>query len=197
MGGVLVDIHPDRVFQHWSDATGRKVEHFSEQWSVESEFKLYETGKISFAVYTAFLERLFKLQMSQDDWRIGWNALVGDCFDEVFAQVQRLATKMQVYCFTNSNPEHESVWANEHLEELTVFTKIFNSSTIGYRKPDQEAFEFVLQLMDVEPRQCFFIDDLVRNVEAARKLGMQAVHTDGPQSTTRAVASLIKGVDGA
>lgn len=194
MGGVLVEIHPERVFHHWATATGLPQEHFSTRWHVESNMELYETGRISFAAYIEFLESHFQVRMSENDWKMGWNALVGDCFEEVFNQVRLLAKLMRVYCFTNSNPEHESVWAIEHRVELSVFTEIFNSSTIGCRKPDARAFDHVLDLMSVDPGQCFFIDDLSPNVEAARRSGMQAFHTDGPLTTKNAIASLINGV---
>lgn len=195
MGGVLVSLHPDRVFEHWATASGLPPEHFSDRWHVESNMELYETGRISFATYAEFLESHFRTRMSENDWRIGWNALVGDCFVGVFHQVQRLAERIPVYCFTNSNPEHESVWANAHQEELSVFTGIFNSSTIGARKPDPGAFRLVLELMNVDPEHCFFIDDLSHNVQQASELGMLAVHTDGPETTGHAIATLISGFD--
>ena len=194
MGGVVVEIHPHRVFECWSEATGLPPSHFSRRWQNDSSMASYETGKISFNKYVEFMEGKLEARMSLANWTYGWNALVGECYDTVFEQVGLLAQELPVYCLTNSNPEHESVWAHKYREQLSVFKEIFNSSTIGLRKPDLEVYEYVLKQIGVKPEECFFIDDLRSNVEAARSLGVEAFQTPGPNTTRDAIAELLSRV---
>ena len=52
--------------------------------------------------------------------------------------------------------------------------ELFFSYRIGVRKPDPAIYRHVLQTLNAEPGQCFFLDDLPENVDAACRLGMQA-----------------------
>lgn len=191
MGGVVVSLHPDRVFEYWSRASGVDKQNFVPKWSVEECYKEYETGTTSFAELALGLERQLGIVMDLDDWRRGWNALVGEPIPEIFQLVGKLAARLPVYCFTNSNPEHESIWATRLKRELQVFVDIFNSSTIGLRKPDVKAFEDVVIRMNCEPEQVLFLDDNPRNVEGAMKCGMQAAHVASPGATARVLKALL------
>ena len=46
-------------------------------------------------------------------------------------------------------------------------------------KPDQKLFRILFQTYDLSPQECLFIDDLERNVAAAKTLGMQGIVFDG------------------
>lgn len=42
------------------------------------------------------------------------------------------------------------------------------------KKPDEKIFEVLLQRYSLKPEECLFFDDKQRNVDAARKIGLQA-----------------------
>jgi len=64
-------------------------------------------------------------------------------------------------------------------EEAALFDKIFLSFEIGYTKPDKEAFEVCLKLLNVNADQTVLIDDSVANCDGAEKVGMRAIlYTD-------------------
>lgn len=194
MGGVVVSVHPRRVFRHWSEASGVGFDEFVGRWSIEQHYKEYETGQTTFKQLADGLSSQLGIEMSLEDWRIGWNALVGQPFEDVLELIRRLAAELPVYCFTNSNPEHESVWGSEFKEELSVFCAIFNSSTIGLRKPDVEAFLNVSSRMSICPSQVLFLDDNSENVYGAIDSGMQAVHVPRKTDTTTVLSTILRHV---
>ena len=58
-----------------------------------------------------------------------------------------------------------------------IFELVVDSGFVGMRKPDAEIYELTLErLGNPEPGSCLFVDDLEANVEAARELGISAVH---------------------
>jgi putative hydrolase of the HAD superfamily len=57
-----------------------------------------------------------------------------------------------------------------------LFDRTFFSHEIGYRKPNREAFDYVLKSEGLKPAETLFIDDLEHNVIGARQTGMQAYH---------------------
>ena len=55
------------------------------------------------------------------------------------------------------------------------FTKAFLSHEIHLRKPDVEAFKYVLEDQGLIPERTLFLDDLPQHVAAARSVGIQAI----------------------
>jgi FMN phosphatase YigB (HAD superfamily) len=52
----------------------------------------------------------------------------------------------------------------------------FVSCRTGVRKPDRRAFLGAAESLQVSPGECVLIDDQLRNIEAARSVGMDAIH---------------------
>jgi epoxide hydrolase-like predicted phosphatase len=68
-----------------------------------------------------------------------------------------------------------------------AFDSITISAEVGAAKPQPKIFELALQAAGVPPKAAVFVDDFEANVEAARALGMAAVHFREP---AKAVAEL-------
>ena len=65
--------------------------------------------------------------------------------------------------------------------DQAAFTDIFLSGETGLHKPRPEAFAHIVEQLDVAASECFFVDDVADNVQAAEALGMQAMlFTDAP-----------------
>ena len=191
MGGVLLRLYPTRVFEIWSNASGISVETIGSRWAIDEAYKAYETGEMSFEAYIQCLSESLGIRMTIDQWRRGWNALVGKPYEDVFENVNELASEVPVYCFTNSNPEHEGVFMSEYSNDLSVFRHIFNSSTLGRRKPDVTAFELVARLIGFNPEEILFIDDNAANIEGASLAGLIAHQTNRSGDTIELIAKVL------
>lgn len=71
------------------------------------------------------------------------------------------------------------------------FNHIFLSHEIGYRKPDPDAYEHVLQALDISAPEAIFVDDREENVEAANALGMHGLVFTTPQKLVTDVQTLL------
>ncbi|WP_372700071.1 HAD family hydrolase [Arthrobacter sp. JSM 101049] len=56
------------------------------------------------------------------------------------------------------------------------FERLFFSGPLGLGKPDRRIYEHVLRELGVDGSDVVFIDDKSENIEAARELGLRAVH---------------------
>jgi putative hydrolase of the HAD superfamily len=78
-------------------------------------------------------------------------------------------------------------WGTEGypVDELEAhFDTLIISGEVGLRKPDPEIYLLAATRIGVAPENCAFVDDLPRNVEAARELGMfGVVHRDVPTTS--------------
>jgi len=76
---------------------------------------------------------------------------------------------------TNNVREWEPLWRSM-LPVDEIFEVVVDSGFVGCRKPDREIYDLTLERMGVEAGDCVFIDDADVNCDAARELGMSAVH---------------------
>lgn len=63
----------------------------------------------------------------------------------------------------------------DHFDVLVI------SGEVGLRKPDPAIYRLACERIGLPPERCGFVDDLPRNVEVARELGMFAVVHDGDE----------------
>ena len=68
------------------------------------------------------------------------------------------------------------------------------SGEVGMRKPEERIFTHTLELLDLPPTECVFVDDLPHNIRAGAELGLTGVlHTSFAQSQIE--LSALFGVD--
>lgn len=53
---------------------------------------------------------------------------------------------------------------------------VLNTARVGVAKPDQRVYHLAAERVDVKVQRCLYIDDSLANVDAAREVGMTAVH---------------------
>ena len=88
---------------------------------------------------------------------------------------------------TNNVREWEARWRSM-LPVDEIFELVVDSAFVGMRKPNAEIYELTLErLGDPAPAECLFIDDIEANIEAARALGINAVHF---RHTAQAIADI-------
>ena len=94
---------------------------------------------------------------------------------------------------TNNVREWEPLWRSL-LPVDEIFELIVDSAFVGMRKPEREIYELILErLGNPEPAECLFVDDVEVNIEAARELGMSAVHF---QDNEQAIPEIKAALDG-
>lgn len=69
-------------------------------------------------------------------------------------------------------------WGNSYPQHLFdgMFDVVVISGDVRMRKPEERIYRHTLELLDMEPEQCVFVDDLIHNIEGATALGMVGIH---------------------
>jgi FMN phosphatase YigB (HAD superfamily) len=70
-------------------------------------------------------------------------------------------------------------WIEERLELSRYVRWTFVSCRTGLRKPDPTAYEHAARQLGRAPEELLFIDDRRANCDAARSIGMSAIHFQG------------------
>ena len=82
----------------------------------------------------------------------------------------------------------------ERLGVADCFDVFVTSAEVGVMKPDAHIYHVVLERLGIAPAEAIFVDDFIQNVEAARRLGMQAVHFVDPVAARRELEAHLGGI---
>lgn len=97
---------------------------------------------------------------------------------------------LRMAILTNNVREWEPLW-RPMLPVDEIFETVVDSGFVGFRKPETEIYELTLERIGLPAEHCLFVDDLEVNCDAARSLGMHAVHfRDNDQAIAEIKAAL-------
>ena len=170
LGGVLVENTGEQGLSSLLPYQLDRQEIWA-RWLASDAVRRFERGQISPEVFAARFIEEWRLEVGPAAFIEAFVTWPKGLFDGAAALVRNLRAQHRVACLSNTNALH---WARfPELPEL--FDSIFASHLTGFLKPDPEAFEHVLRQLEVRAEAVWFFDDLLPNVEAARKLGIRAV----------------------
>lgn len=80
-------------------------------------------------------------------------------------------------------------WGNEYPEHLFdgMFDVVVISGDVGMRKPEERIYSYTQGLMELDPHELVFVDDMPHNVEAARDFGMIGIHHVSYEQTSQEI----------
>lgn len=190
LGRVVIDIDFNRAFARWARYASCDEALLRARFSHDPAFKLHEVGELSDDAYFASLRTSLGIDIANAELLDGWNAIFVGEMPGISDLLRRVAPKIPVYAFSNSNPAHEACWSKRFADVLSHFEEIYVSSTIGLRKPDAEAYEYVVKAIGVPCERIAFFDDNLENVVSARRCGLQAAHVTSRSDVEAALARL-------
>ena len=84
-----------------------------------------------------------------------------------------------LYALTNWSAELFPI-ARSKYDFLNIFKGILVSGEENLKKPDPAIYELILSRYQLEATATLFIDDSLRNIEAADRLGLKVIHFINP-----------------
>ena len=190
LGRVVLDISFDQVMTVWAGHAGCAPADLASRFVVNDHFRHHEIGRIDDAAFFASLRNSLGIGITDDQFLEGWNAIFAGEVPGIAAHLTRAGERMPLYAFSNTNPPHVEHFSKTYAEVLGHFREIFLSSTIGFRKPDMEAYDHVVKAIGVPASRIVFFDDSADNIAGARAYGLNAVHVTAPDDVAKALAAL-------
>jgi putative hydrolase of the HAD superfamily len=191
LGRVVIDLDFDRALACWATHAGCAPELLKGRFSPDIHYQRHERGEIDGEAYFAGLCSAFGMQLSHAQMLDGWNAIFVGEMPGMAELLAHAARRMPLYAFTNSNREHERYWSVQFADILRHFTEIYVSSTIGRRKPEAEAFDYVVRAIGVPAGRIVFFDDNIENIAGARACGLQAIHVGSTADVANVLAAIL------
>ena len=189
LGAVLLNINYHKTIEEFEKLGIKNSSSFYSKKEQTNLFNLLETGKISEEDFTTEVKK--KCKYGSDNKIVSaWNAMLLDLPKHRISLLKDLNKKYDIYLLSNTNSIHISAFKNiMGYEKYEVFYKLFKkvyySHEIGFRKPNKEAFQLILDENNLNADEVLFIDDSPQHIKGAKKLGIKTYHLkDGEEVTT-------------
>ena len=90
-----------------------------------------------------------------------------------------MKAKFKTGCITNNLPANaigsRSGRTLYVAEVMALFDHVIESAKIGLRKPDPRIYRMMVETLQVDPKNCVYLDDLGVNLKPAREMGMATI----------------------
>lgn len=182
LGGVIINLEPYRTHAAFEGILGQELS--LEKMAALSNagfFDQYEIGAISSSDFINALMQDVPNHVETKQMEEAWSAMLLDFPKDRLALLSTLREEgYRLFLFSNTNELHlrdfMDIYHAEH-PELPPFNSFFEipyySHLIGKRKPNKEAFEWLLKDAGINAHETLFIDDNAANIAAAEKLGIK------------------------
>lgn len=177
LGGVIVDVDVELFNKSFQDIGFTNFTDIYSQIKQSSLFELFETGKIQPQFFRNEL-RKFKNNLSDSQIDSAWNSVIVKVPDQNIELLINLRKNYKTFVLSNTNIIHMDFLTDKLISNLgknpfeEMFDHVYLSYEIGYRKPDKECFQYVLDKAGINAGETIFIDDLIENVKGASNAGI-------------------------
>ncbi|CAN5897928.1 HAD family phosphatase [soil metagenome] len=179
MGGVLMNLDYNKTTEAFKNLGYVDFEKMYSMLAVNNVFDDLETGKIGEMEFYDAMLKVGNGHVSIEQINTAWNAMMLDFRETSLKQLEALGRSHQLFLLSNTNQIHKKAFdvifrKQTGIQSLDIlFKKAYYSHLVGLRKPGEEIFRFVLADAGISVEETLFIDDLIANVETARKLGFK------------------------
>ncbi len=135
-----------------------------------------EVGKMNVSAMEKILAKTFKTTEIRLEWNQAFLKL-NSVNEDMVRLINRLSKNYKIAILTN-------VSRSRHMLQMRYMRRVkydgmFASCYLGLHKPEHRIYRFVLKRMATKPQETIFVDNLWRNVEGARGVGIRAIQFVG------------------
>ena len=180
VGKVLVDINPTVVLKEVSKRYGRQID-LPASLDLDKLFSPIYVGACSWGDILKELNRALRFSLEPGEWEELWCQILRGEVPGMREALAELKGEFRLVALSNAEDVH---WTYV-LRNYPIF-KLLDGWVVSYRegvaKPDPVIYQTLVDRYCKGRLPFFYVDDILRNVEAARHLGWDAeVFTDAAQ----------------
>jgi len=109
---------------------------------------------------------------------------------DLLSFARQLQERYRLALLSNATDQLERVLEHKH-GIAGPFDLVVNSARVGLAKPDPAIYELTLERLGVAPHEAIFVDDKVRNVIGATRVGIHGIHHVSFERTVAQIKALL------
>ena len=177
LGGVLIDWNPEYVYLEVFHNDRKKMNWFfdnicTSDWNENQDagYPLAKATEERIAIFPDY-EELIRIYYDR------WVDMLGDAITETVEILDKVITSNKYRIIALTNWSHETFpIALDRFEFLHWFEGIVVSGEEKTRKPFAGIYNITLERYNINAENSVFIDDNLRNINAAKELGIHGIH---------------------
>lgn len=171
---------------HQLGATDDQIKHIFATYKID-----FMRGKISEKEYWNALRREYGLVV-HDDISHEFKKWKGLEVDTIILGLAAQAKSMGIKIAVLSNIFEPTYNVIKEAGLYDMFDEVIASCKVGYAKPDEEIYHLALERLGVTPQESVFIDDKLRCLEPAEKLGFTTIHAQNHEQLAHDLRELLQ-----
>ena len=181
LGGVIMTIDQNEALRRFKALGLDDAERQLDPYTQTGIFGDVEEGKITAEEFRAELSRIVGRTLSFDECKYGWLGYRKEVPRRNLEALRRLRGEgYRLILLSNTNPFMMSWALTKDFDGGTgsldvYFDALYLSCRLGVMKPNPKFFQAVIDNEQILPEESLFVDDGPRNIEAASKLGFNAM----------------------
>ena len=192
LGGVLIDWNPDKVYKEVFKNDTERMNHFYDEICTQDWNENQDAG---YPMAKATEERIALFPEFEEEIKMfygRWDDMLGDQIQGTVDILKKLTDNPSIKVVALTNWSHETFpRAIAKFEFLQWFEGIIVSGQEKTRKPFPEIYQLTLSRFNLKAEESLFIDDKLRNIDAARELGIQSIHFENPDQLEEVIKNYI------
>jgi len=147
----------------------------------------FEKGLVEPKEFVACLSRALDVSLDYDDFCQMWSCIFyGQLIPD--SVLESLARRYRMVLLSNTNCIHFQM-IRETYPLLRYFDELVLSFEVHAMKPEPAIFQAAIERAGCRPEECFYTDDIGDFVEAARRMGIDAVQFESAAQLERDMQS--------
>ena len=176
LGAVLVDWNPQYLYRSIFD-NEQEMNHFLAHITTPDWNEEQDAGRSLQEGTNLLIQQHPQHQENIQAFYSRWEEMLGDAITGTVEILKELkdSGKYKIYALTNWSAETFPI-ALQRYDFLNWFDGIVVSGTEKMRKPNPAFYQLLLDRYNVKAENAIFIDDNMRNVLAAERMGIASIH---------------------
>ncbi|HUA20819.1 MAG TPA: HAD family phosphatase [Bryobacteraceae bacterium] len=174
LGNVIVPFDVQRAYARMAELRGCTQEEIAGRVRATGLVRPFERGEIAAEPFFRAFSAALDLHLDYAEFCNWWNCVFMPEPLVPEALLENLAGRYRLLTLSNTNPIHFAM-----LEENYPLLRHFHGNVLSYEvgaaKPEAKIYQEAISRAGCSASECFFTDDLLLNVEAARRHGIDAV----------------------
>jgi 2-haloacid dehalogenase len=180
LGGVLIDWKPEYVFKNYFE-TQEAMDHFFKNICTFYWNEQQDEGRTIAAANEKLISKFPEYETEILAFYGRWEEMLGGQITGSVKILEKLVdnNKHRLLALTNWSYETWPVAIRDY-DFLNHFEGILVSGKEKIKKPNPAIYELILTRYGLIAEECLFIDDNLRNIEAAKRIGIKGIRFESP-----------------
>ena len=134
----------------------------------------FETGQVEPRDFVDQICQTLDMKVDYDQFRVIWSSIFTDILIPE-SMLHGLKRRYRLVLVSNTNALHFEMIRETYAHLLRHFDDLVLSYEVRAIKPQPEIFRAAVEVAGCQPGECFYTDDIAAYIEAARRMGIDAV----------------------